>query len=426
MDVKEILRHVDHTLLAPTATWEEIRQICDDGIKYGCASVCIPQTYVAHAAHYIAEQQHYGFGQLPVCTVIGFPNGYVPSGIKCMEAESAVADGATEIDMVINLGWVKEGQYDKILQEINSVKISCHGNILKVIIETCMLTDEEKIKLCEVVSNSAADYIKTSTGFGGGGATREDVALMAAHMTNGKKIKAAGGIANLQDAEDFLKLGADPLRAKFIAETFLENPQLVNNVRGVQGYTGTYKGVRVSVMASGMGIPSIAIYSNELYTHYGVENIIRVGSAGAMRADMELGSVCAGMGACTNSSFADQYELGATYAPICNYDLLAAAVESANELGVKMPVGNLYSSDTFYDAAGRNARFGKMGILAVEMEAAGLYCTAAYAGKRALAICSISDNLVTGKELSADERQTTFTNMMKIALEVAVKMENKE
>ena len=146
-----------------------------------------------------------------------------------------------------------------------------------------------------------------------------------------------------------------------------------------------------------------------------MENIIRVGSAGAMRADMELGSVCAGMGACTNSSFADQYELGATYAPICNYDLLAAAVESANELGVKMPVGNLYSSDTFYDAAGRNARFGKMGVMAVEMEAAGLYCTAAYTGKRALAICSISDNLVTGEELSADERQTTFTNMMKIA-----------
>ena len=203
---------------------------------------------------------------------------------------------------------------------------------------------------------------------------------------------------------DFAKtvlMPGDPLRAKFIAETFLENPQLVNNVRGVQGYTGTYKGVRVSVMASGMGIPSIAIYSNELYTHYGVENIIRVGSAGAMRADMELGSVCAGMGACTNSSFADQYELGATY-------------------------GNLYSSDTFYDAASRNARFGKMGVMAVEMEAAGLYCTAAYTGKRALAICSISDNLVTGEELSADERQTTFTNMMKIALEVAVKMENKE
>ena len=228
---------------------------------------------------------------------------------------------------------------------------------------------------------------------------------------------------------DFAKtvlMPGDPLRAKFIAETFLENPQLVNNVRGVQGYTGTYKGVRVSVMASGMGIPSIAIYSNELYTQYGVENIIRVGSAGAMRADMELGSVCAGMGACTNSDFAGQYELGGTFAPICDYELLSAAVESAKELGVKMPVGNLYSSDTFYDAAGRNARFGKMGVMAVEMAAAGLYCTAAYTGKRALAICSISDNLVTGKELSADERQTTFTNMMKIALEVAVKMENKE
>ena len=181
---------------------------------------------------------------------------------------------------------------------------------------------------------------------------------------------------------DFAKtvlMPGDPLRAKFIAETFLTEPKLVNNVRGVQGYTGTYKGVPVSVMASGMGIPSIGIYSYELYTHYDVDNIIRVGSAGAMRADLELGSV-------------------------------------------KMPVGNLYSSDTFYDAAGRNMRFAKMGVMAVEMEAAGLYCTAAYTGKRALAICSISDNLVTGEELSADERQTNFTNMMKIALEVAVKM----
>ena len=215
----------------------------------------------------------------------------------------------------------------------------------------------------------------------------------------------------------------DPLRAKFIAETFLEEPQLVNNVRGVQGYTGTYKGVKVSVMASGMGIPSIAIYSGELFDHYGVENIIRVGSAGAMRADLELGSVVAGMGASTNSNFIDQYELGGTFAPICSYELLSAAVESARELGVKMPVGNLFSSDTFYDAAGRNARFAKMGCLAVEMEAAGLYCNAAYLGKRALAICSISDNLVTGVELSPEDRQTTFTNMMKIALEVAVKME---
>ena len=227
---------------------------------------------------------------------------------------------------------------------------------------------------------------------------------------------------------DFAKtvlMPGDPLRAKFIAENFLTEPKLVNNVRGVQGYTGTYKGVPVSVMASGMGMPSIGIYSYELYTQYDVENIIRVGSAGAMRADMELGSVMAGQGACTNSNFADQYDLGGTYAPICDFELLMVAVESAKELGVKMPVGNLYSSDTFYDAAQRNMRFGKMGVMAVEMEAAALYCTAAYTGKRALAICSISDNLVNGTELSADDRQTTFTNMMKIALEVAVKMANK-
>ena len=231
---------------------------------------------------------------------------------------------------------------------------------------------------------------------------------------------------NRAENGDFAKtvlMPGDPLRAKFIAETFLENPQLVNNVRGVQGYTGTYKGVPVSVMASGMGMPSIGIYSYELYTQYDVENIIRVGSAGAMRADLELGSVVAGQGACTNSSFADQYELGGSFAPICDFDLLMAAVDAARELGVKMPVGNLYSSDTFYDAAGRNMRFQKMGVMAVEMEAAALYCNAAYTGKRALAICSISDNLITGEELSADERQTTFTNMMKIALEIAAKMD---
>ena len=231
--------------------------------------------------------------------------------------------------------------------------------------------------------------------------------------------------AKMGDFAKTVLMPGDPLRAKFIAETFLDDPKLVNNVRGVQGYTGTYKGVPVSVMASGMGIPSIGIYSYELYTQYGVENIIRVGSAGAMREDMELGSVMAGMGACTNSNFAEQYELGGSFAPICDFELLMAAVESAKELGVKMPVGNLYSSDTFYDAAGRNMRFAKMGVMAVEMEAAGLYCTAAYTGKRALAICSISDNLITGKELNADDRQTTFTNMMKIGLEIAVKMANK-
>ena len=215
MELKNILSHCDHTLLAQTATWEEIRAVCDDGMKYETASVCIPASYVKQAKDYVGSR-------LAICTVIGFPNGYTPSGIKCMEAESAVADGATEIDMVINLGWVKEGQYDKILQEINSVKISCHGNILKVIIETCLLTEEEKIKLCEVVSASHADYIKTSTGFAGGGATREDVALMVKHMTNGKKVKAAGGIANLQDAEDFLNLGADRLGTSRIVKAVKE------------------------------------------------------------------------------------------------------------------------------------------------------------------------------------------------------------
>ena len=224
------------------------------------------------------------------------------------------------------------------------------------------------------------------------------------------------------DIAKTILMPGDPLRAKFIAETFFTDPKLFNNIRGVQGYTGTYKGVPVSVMASGMGMPSMGLYAYELYTQYDVDNIIRVGSAGAMRADLELGSVVAGQGACTNSSFADQYELGGTFAPICDFDLLMAAVESARELGVKMPVGNLYSSDTFYDAAGRNLRYAKMGVMAVEMEAAGLYCTAAYTGKRALAICSISDNLITGEELPPEDRQTTFTNMMKIGLEVAVKM----
>ena len=218
----------------------------------------------------------------------------------------------------------------------------------------------------------------------------------------------------------------DPLRSKFIAENFLENPVLVNNVRGVQGYTGYYKGVKVSVMASGMGMPAIGIYSHELFNGYGVENIIRVGSAGAIQEDIHLYDLVIAQGACTDSNWASQFHLPGTFAPIADFDLLMAAVESAKELGVKMPVGNLYSSDTFYDAAGRNMRFQKMGVMAVEMEAAALYCNAAYTGKRALAICSISDNLITGEELTPEERQTTFTNMMKIALEAAVKMAAKK
>ena len=204
MELKDILSKCDHTLLTQTATWDEIRAICDDGMKYGCASVCIPASYVKQAAEYVA-------GKLPICTVIGFPNGYDTTAAKCFEASDAVANGASEIDMVINIGWVKDGLYDKVLSEIRDVKGHCRGKLLKVIIETCLLTDAEKIELCRVVSESGADYIKTSTGFGGGGATREDVALFKKHVAPHVKIKAAGGIADLNDAKDFIALGADRL-----------------------------------------------------------------------------------------------------------------------------------------------------------------------------------------------------------------------
>ena len=203
-ELQDILSRVDHTLLAQGATWKEIKAICDDGIKYGCASVCIPASYVKQAAEYVA-------GKIPVCTVIGFPNGYDTTAAKCFEASDAVEGGASEIDMVINIGWVKDGLYDKVLSEIRDVKGHCRGRLLKVIIETCLLTDAEKIELCRVVSESGADYIKTSTGFGGSGATREDVALFKKHVAPHVKIKAAGGIADLNDARDFIALGADRL-----------------------------------------------------------------------------------------------------------------------------------------------------------------------------------------------------------------------
>ena len=203
-ELQDILSRVDHTLLAQGATWKEIKAICDDGIKYGCASVCIPASYVKQAAEYVA-------GRIAVCTVIGFPNGYDTTAAKCFEASDAVANGASEIDMVINIGWVKDGLYEQVLEEIKAVKAHCGGKLLKVIIECCFLTDEEKIKLCEIVTASGADYIKTSTGFGGGGATREDVALFKKHVAPHVKIKAAGGIADLNDAKDFIALGADRL-----------------------------------------------------------------------------------------------------------------------------------------------------------------------------------------------------------------------
>ena len=204
MEINKILAKCDHTLLSQTATWAEIRRICDEGMEFGTASVCIPAAYVKRARDYVG-------GRLAICTVVGFPNGYSTTAAKCFEAAEAVQNGADEIDMVINLGMVKDGGFDGVQAEIEAVKEACGGRILKVIIETCLLTEAEKIALCGVVSRSGADYIKTSTGFGGGGATFADVALFAAHVAPHVKIKAAGGIASLADAEQFIALGADRL-----------------------------------------------------------------------------------------------------------------------------------------------------------------------------------------------------------------------
>lgn len=204
LDRKEIFRRVDHTLLTQTATWEEIKQICDDAINYGVASVCIPPSYVKQVKEYVKDK-------MAVCTVIGFPNGYQTTAVKVYETKDAIANGADEIDMVINIGHAKDGKYDKILDEIKQIKAACGERILKVIIETCLLTDEEKIKMCQVVTESGADFIKTSTGFSKAGATFEDVDLFAKHVGENVKIKAAGGIASFDDAEKFIELGADRL-----------------------------------------------------------------------------------------------------------------------------------------------------------------------------------------------------------------------
>lgn len=204
MDIKEILSKCDHTLLSQTATMAQIKALCDDGIKYGTASVCIPSCYVKEAKKYVGDR-------LKICTVIGFPNGYSTPASKCFEASNAVENGADEVDMVINVGKVKEGDYDYVLKEIKAVKAACKGRILKVIIETCLLTTEEKIKMCKVVSESGADYIKTSTGFSTAGATFDDIKLFAENVSPRVKIKAAGGISSLEDAEKFIQLGASRL-----------------------------------------------------------------------------------------------------------------------------------------------------------------------------------------------------------------------
>jgi deoxyribose-phosphate aldolase len=204
MDIKKILSCVDHTLLSQSAVWNDIKALLDDGIKYGCASCCIPASYVKQAKEYAGNR-------IAICTVIGFPNGYSTTAAKCFETSDAVNNGADEIDMVINVGWLKDKKYDLISEEIKAIKEACNGKLLKVIIETCLLTDEEKIKMCEIVSLSGADFIKTSTGFSTAGATRHDVEIFAKHVKPHVRIKAAGGISSLEDAVDFIKLGATRL-----------------------------------------------------------------------------------------------------------------------------------------------------------------------------------------------------------------------
>ncbi len=225
---------------------------------------------------------------------------------------------------------------------------------------------------------------------------------------------------------DFAKtvlMPGDPLRAKFIAESFFENARLVNNVRGVQGYTGFYKGKEVSVMASGMGMPSISIYAHELYSFFGVENIIRVGTAGGMNKDVHIRDIVLGQGACTDSNFASQYRLSGNLCPIASFELLKKAYDIGNQMGLTLHVGNLYSTDIFYNDDNTNTqKWSKLGVLAVEMEAAALYMTAQKFGKRALAVCTVSDHLLTGESTSALERQTSFTDMMKLALETAISL----
>lgn len=216
MTLKDILAKVDHTLLAQTATWEEIRQICNDGMRYETASVCIPPSYVEQAKNYVGDR-------LKICTVIGFPNGYNTTAVKEFETKDALKKGADEIDMVINLGWVKDGRFDLVEKEIRTLKDACGGNVLKVIIETCLLTEEEKVKMCEVVTNSGADFIKTSTGFSTSGATFADVALFKEHVGPQVKIKAAGGISSFADAEKFVELGADRLGTSRLVKIMKQN-----------------------------------------------------------------------------------------------------------------------------------------------------------------------------------------------------------
>lgn len=258
MEQNEIMHHVDHTLLLPAATWQEVQEVCDDAVKYETASVCISPCFVRQAADYLQ-------GRVPVCTVIGFPNGAASTASKCFEAEDALRSGAEEIDMVVNLGWVKEGRFGAVEEEIRQVKKACGSHILKVIIETCCLAEEEKIALCGVVSRSGADYIKTSTGFGTAGATPEDVALFAEHVAAGVRIKAAGGISSFADAERFLELGADRLGTSRLVKLLKGRSTQIAAALSMLGHSySPYSGFRVGA--------ALRTKDGKLYTGCNVEN----------------------------------------------------------------------------------------------------------------------------------------------------------
>lgn len=272
MNEKEILRHVDHTLLSQEAVWDEIRQVCDDAVKYDTASVCIPPSYVKQAAEYVG-------GRVPICTVIGFPNGYETTAVKEFETKDAIANGADEIDMVINIGWLKDRKYDQIEEEIRILKNACGSKVLKVIIETCLLTDEEKVKMCEIVTRSGADYIKTSTGFSKAGATFDDISLFADHVGGNVKMKAAGGISSMEDAEKFLELGADRLGTSRIVKIVKTEEGIdsadVNNMSGENPAEGTCE----MELSQGMIAKLIETATAQLAYSYSPYSGFKVGAA---------------------------------------------------------------------------------------------------------------------------------------------------
>ena len=448
----ELNQYIDHTLLKADATVAAIKTLCTEAKKHHFHAVCVNGYYVALAN---SELMH---TNIKIAAVVGFPLGSIVNRVKVYEAQQCIEQGADEIDMVLNIGLLKSRYYDIVEEEISGVKKAIGDHILKVIFENCYLTDEEKKIACRLSINAGADFIKTSTGFGTGGATFEDITLMKNEVGDRLKIKASGGIKDAETARRYIALGVlqnwhligggyhnfiidnrftmsihiaakpgtiaetvllpgDPMRAKWIAETFLENPVCYNRVRGMYGYTGTYKGKPVAVQGTGMGIPSALIYCHELITEYGVKNLIRVGSAGSFQKDIKIRDIVIAMAASSTSGINNSRFINANYSPTANFDLFMKAAQYAIDHNIPIKAGNVLSTDEFYeDDPDSYKQWAAFGILCVEMEAAGLYTIAAKFNVKALAILTISDSLVTRDSISSEERVTTFTQMVEIAL----------